>query len=73
MNTRRLDLLNALKTRSEGSGQEWSPVDGVADDLGQNMRAIEGLLDPCVDEGLGERRGTDQDPEYRLTRAAVGS
>lgn len=69
MSTSRFDALNALKVRWESSGQDWSPVENIADDLGESMSAIEGLLDPCVDEALVERRGIDQDPEYRLTRS----
>jgi|GEM_PF-3641494 len=69
MSTSRFDALNALKARWESSGQEWSPVEHIADDLGESMSAIEGLLQPCQNEGLVERRGVDQDPEYRLTRS----
>lgn len=57
------------KFTGEASGQDWSAVEDVADDLGEGMSAIELLLDPCLDEGLVERRGADHDPEYRLTRA----
>jgi DNA-binding MarR family transcriptional regulator len=69
MSTSRFDALNALLTRREASGQDWSAVEDVADNLGERMATIERLLDPCVDEGLVERRGVDQDPDYRLTRA----
>jgi hypothetical protein len=69
MSSDRFDALNTLKIRWERSGQEWSPVEGVADDLGEGMSVIERLLDPCVQEGLIERRGIDRDPEYRLTRS----
>lgn len=69
MSTTRLDALNALKIRWESSGQDWSPVEHIADDLGESMSAIEALLDPCVEEGFVERRGVDRDPEYRLTRS----
>lgn len=61
--------MNTLKVRWERSGQEWSPVEGIADDLGEGMSVVERLLDPCVQEGLVERRGIDRDPEYRLTRS----
>jgi len=69
MSTSRFDALNALKVRWESSGQEWSRVEDVADDLGESMSAIERVLDPCLHEGLVEQRGTDQDPEYKLTRS----
>jgi DNA-binding MarR family transcriptional regulator len=69
MSTSRFDALNALKVRWESSGQDWSPVENVADDLGESMSVVERLLDPCVQEGLVERRGIDRDPEYRLTRS----
>ena len=69
MSTSRFDALNALKVRWESSGQEWRRVEEVADDLGESMSAIEWLLDPCSHEGLVEQRGTDQDPEYKLTRS----
>ncbi len=69
MSNDRFDALNALKVRWERSGQEWSAVEGIADDLGESMSVIERLLDPCVQEGLVERRGIDRDPEYRLTRS----
>lgn len=69
MSSDRFDALNTLKVRWERRGQEWSPVEGVADDLGEGMSVIERLLDPCVQEGLVERRGIDRDPEYRLTRS----
>jgi DNA-binding MarR family transcriptional regulator len=69
MSNDRFDALNTLKVRWERSGQDWSPVEGVADDLSVSMSAVERLLDPCVQEGLVERRGIDLDPEYRLTRS----
>jgi predicted transcriptional regulator len=69
MDTNRFDALNALKVRWESSSQEWSRVEDVADDLGESMSAIERVLDPCLHEGLVEQRGTDQDPEYKLTRS----
>ena len=69
----RFDALNALKVRWERTGQDWSPVEEIADDLGESMSAVERLHDPCVEERLVERRGIDQDPEYRLTRSAKGT
>lgn len=69
MSTSRSDALNALKVRWEAGGQDWSTVEDVADDLGEGLSSTERLLNPCLDEGLVERRGADQDPEYRLTRA----
>jgi hypothetical protein len=69
MSTSRFDALNALRVRWEATGQDWSAVEDVADDLGEGMSSTEGLLNPCLDEGLVERRGADQDPQYRLTRA----
>jgi DNA-binding MarR family transcriptional regulator len=68
MSNDRFDALNALKVGAERSGQEWSPVEEIADDLRESMSAVERLLDPCAQEGLIERRGIDQDPDYRLTR-----
>jgi DNA-binding MarR family transcriptional regulator len=69
MSTDRFDALSALKVRWERTGQDWSPVEEIADDLGESMSAVERLLDPCVQEGLVERRGIDRDPQYRLTRS----
>ncbi len=69
MSNDRFDALNALKVGAERSGQEWRPVEEIADDLGESMSAVERLLDPCVRENLVERRGLDRDPEYRLTRS----
>lgn len=69
MSNDRFDALNTLKVRWERSGEEWSAVEGIADDLGESMSVVERLLDPCVQEGLVERRGIDRDPEYRLTRS----
>ena len=71
MSNDRFDALNALQVRWERSGQEWSPVEGIADELGESMSAVERLLDPCVQERLVERRGIDRDPEYRLTRSGA--
>jgi DNA-binding MarR family transcriptional regulator len=69
MSNERFDALNALKVGAERSGQEWSPVEEIADDLGESMSAVERLLDPCVQEELVERGGLDRDPEFRLTRS----
>jgi DNA-binding IclR family transcriptional regulator len=69
MSNDRFDALNALKVLAERNGREWSPVEEIADDLGESMSAVERLLDPCVQEKLAERRGLDRDPEYRLTRS----
>jgi hypothetical protein len=64
----KLDALNALFARTE-TGEEWVAVEHVADDLAESMGRIEELLDRARQEELVERRGVDQDPEYRLTRA----
>jgi hypothetical protein len=66
--TIKFDALNALLARHE-SGEEWVAVEYVADDLGESMTLSEEFFDRAEQEELVGRRGIDQDPEYRLTRA----
>jgi hypothetical protein len=68
MATTKFDALNGLLVR-HGGGEEWVTAEHVADDLGESMSLIEELLERAEVEELVDRRGVDQDPEYRLTRA----